>query len=284
MKRFATGSLLLAILAVAAIAAHAAPFAMITDLKGAAWAGERKLALLGYLEEPLEIRVEPEARLSVTYFADGVQYSFAGPARVALDAQSARVLEGAAAEARRIVPEKSINGSGLSPEQWRRLQQATVVMRNVKSTFSVIGPDDTKLLDRQTGFEWTPVEGAKSYRLVVYGAGGDVLVETRTEGTHLRPAEPLALEPGRQYRWKVDAIGVSRPVTASGRFTLADDAARERLAGLKRAAGNEPGPRAFYATTLEAEGFSHEARLEWQALARDFPDQALFRERAAPRP
>src|SRR5207245_7024908 len=67
----------------------AAPFAMITDLKGQAWALDgaqpRKLALLGYIENPTEIKVDPAGKLAITYFANGVQYSFAGPARVSLE-------------------------------------------------------------------------------------------------------------------------------------------------------------------------------------------------------
>lgn len=90
----------------------------------------------------------------------------------------------------------------------------------------------------------------------------------------------MSLEPGKKYRWKVDAIGVARPVSASGTFAVADEASRERLLGLKQAAGAEAGARAFYATTLEAEGYAYDARSEWRALARDFPDEAEFRARA----
>jgi hypothetical protein len=267
-----------------AAAAQAAPFAMVTDLKGAASAkdgeGERKLALLAYIDKPTEISVAPETRLAVTYFAGGMQYRFVGPARVALEPEAARVLDGQALEQKKIAPEKAISGPGLSPEQWRRLQQATVVMRDIKSSFSVIAPDRTALLDRQAEFAWQPLEGAKRYRFVLYGADNAILHEATTEETRLRAGEALALEPGRQYRWKVDAIGVARPASASGSFALADQAARERLVSLRQAAGGEAGARAFYATTLEAEGYAYDARKEWAALARDFPDEEQFRARA----
>ena len=42
--------------------AQAAPFAMVTDLKGDAWASEhgkqQKLTLLSYIESPVEVKVE----------------------------------------------------------------------------------------------------------------------------------------------------------------------------------------------------------------------------------
>jgi len=265
----------------AANAALAAPFAMITDLKGEAWAmggaQPRKLSLLGYIENPTEIKVDPAARLAITYFANGVQYSFAGPARVALESAAPKVIDGQPGEFKKVTPEKSIGG-GLSSDQWRRLQQATVVMRNVKSSFAVVSPDKTAVIARAPEFEWNSAAGAKGYRLVVYGADNAILHEATTEQNALRPA--LGLQPGQRYRWKVDALGVTKPVSANGAFTLADDAARERMAEMKRSAGTELGARTFYATTLEAQGYAHDARAEWKALAREFPNEPEIVERS----
>src|SRR5262245_42053140 len=82
--------------------AQAAPFAMVTDIKGEAWATEggkqKKLAILGYVESPIEVKVEPSTKLSITYFSSGVQYNFDGPARIALEQQAPRVIEGKAAQ------------------------------------------------------------------------------------------------------------------------------------------------------------------------------------------
>ena len=257
-----------------ASAALAAPFAMVTDLKGEAWVIEgdrpRKLSMLGYIENPTEVKVDPAAKLAVTYFADGMQYNFAGPARVALESAAPKVIDGQAANAKKVTPEKAIGG-GLNSDQWRRLQQATVVMRSVKTTFTVVGPDKTVLVSRDPDFEWTPAAGAKGYRLVVYGPDNKIIHEETTDQNHLKPA--LDLQAGKRYRWKVDALGVAKPVSANGAFTLAESAERERLAEMKRAAGSELAPRSFYATTLEAEGHQHDARAEWKALAQQYPNE-----------
>ena len=254
--------------------AIAAPFAMVTDLKGQAWtkdgAQQKKLTLLGYIENPTEVTVDPNAKVAITYFANGVQYSFAGPARVSLESGAPKVIDGAAGELKKVTPEKSIGG-GLSSDQWRRLQQATVVMRNVKSTFTVVGPDKTAVLDREPEYEWTAASGAKGYRLVVYGPDNGIIHEATTEQTSLKPS--LELQSGKRYRWKVDALGVAKPVSANGAFTVADDAARERLGEMKRTAGSELGARSFYATTLEAEGHAYDARAEWKALAKEYPNE-----------
>ena len=260
---------------IAASGAVAAPFAMVTDIKGNAWAIEggqqKKLQLLGYIDSPTEVKVDPAAKLAITYFASGVQYNFAGPARVSLESGAPKVIDGQAAEFKKVTPEKSIDG-GLSTDQWRRLQQATVVMRNVKSSFTVVGPDKTALVAREPEFEWMPVSGAKGYRLVIYGPDNSIVQEATTEQTSLRP-QGLGLQAGKRYRWKVDALGVTKPVSASGAFTVADDATRERLETLKRSAGADLAARTYYATTLEAEDHVHDARAEWKALAKEYPNE-----------
>jgi hypothetical protein len=283
MTRNAWGILAAAACMVAANPALAAPFAMITELKGEAWALEqgkpRKLALLGYLDHPGEIRIDQAGKLAITYFTSGVQYSFAGPARVALDNAAPKILAGEAPQFRKVTPEKAIGG-GLTPDQWRRLQEATVVMRAVKPSFAVVGPDKTAVLEREPQFEWTSAPGAKGYRLVVYSAQNEVLHESTTDQNALRPGAALRLQSGQRYRWKVDALGVLKPVSANGSFTVAADAVREEMIGLKALVGDDAAARAFYATTLEAQGHAHDARSEWKALARDYPYETEFGTRA----
>lgn len=273
-----------AALALAAAGAQAAPFAMVTDIKGEASVLEggksRKLALLSYIEAPLELKVEPAASVGVTYFASGVQYSFQGPGRVALETQAPKVIEGPAAQAKKVGPEKAIGGGGLSNEQWRRLQQATVVMRAVKASFAAIGPDKTALLEREPEFEWTPAADAKRYRVVIYGPQNQILHEATTEQTTLRPGSAVKLEPGKKYRWKVDALGVAKPASASGGFSVAEDDVRSRLQASRPQSGAELPARILYATTLEAEGHAHDARAEWRALSRQFPDVPELRQRS----
>lgn len=278
-----TRRLLAIVLFAAAGPLAAAPFAMITELKGDAWyvnGGEpRKLTLLTYVEKPMQIRVDPAAKLAVTYFANGVQYRFAGPSRLSLERSNPSVTEGAQPQARKVTPEKSIGG-GLSPEQWRRLQQATVVMRSVRPGFSVVGPDKTTLIDREPEFEWTAAPNAKAYRLVVYGADNSLIHEQRTEENVLRAGSALMLQPGKRYRWKVDAIGVQKPVSTTGTFAVAEKPVRQDMRVVKASAESDVAARAFYATALEAHGYAHDARAEWKALARDYPDEPELRQRA----
>lgn len=262
--------------------AQAAPFAMITDLKGDAWANERgkqqKLVLLSYLESPVEVKVEPSTTLGVTYFKSGVQYSFQGPARVALDAQAPRVIEGKPAEPTKLGPEKAIVG-GLSKDQWRRLQQATVVMRSVKPSFAVVSPNKSVVLTREPEFEWTTAGEAKRFRVVIYGPDNKILHEATTEQTALQPGSALKLEPGQSYRWKVEALGVTTPARAVGTFTAEKEALREKMIADRPGAGASLAARIFFATSLEIDGYSADARAEWKALAREYPDVPEIKQR-----
>jgi hypothetical protein len=262
--------------------AQAAPFAMITDLKGDAWASEygkqQKLALLSYIESPVEVKVDPSTTLGVTYFTSGVQYSFQGPARVAFDAQAPRVIEGAPAQPTKVGPEKAIGG-GLSKDQWRRLQQATVVMRAIKPSFSVVSPDKGVVLTREPEFEWTAAGEAKRFRLVVYGPDNQILHEATTEQTALRPGPALKLEPGQRYRWKVEVLGVATPARAVGSFRIEDEALREKVIAGRPGEGAPLAARIFFATSLEANGYPADARVEWKALAREYPDVPEIKQR-----
>jgi hypothetical protein len=262
--------------------AQAAPFAMITDLKGDAWASEfgkqKKLALLSYIEAPVEVKVEPSTTLGVTYFTSGVQYSFQGPARVALGAQAPRVIDGQPALSTKLGPEKAIEG-GLSKDQWRRLQQATVVMRTVKPTFAVVSPDKSVLLTREPEFEWTAAGEAKRFRLVVYGPDNKILHEATTDQTALQPGSALKLEPGQTYRWKVEVLGVTTPGRAIGTFTTENEALRTKMIASRPGVGAPLAARMFYATILEAEGYMADARAEWKVLSREYPDVPEIKQR-----
>ncbi len=276
MKRKVIAAILLS----AATPVAAAPFAMVTELKGDAHSTDgTKLALLSYIEKPTQIQVDPAGKVVVTYFANGVQYSFAGPSKASLEVPNPKVIQGAQPEARKITPDKAIGGGGLSPEQWRRLQQATMVMRSVRPGFSVIGPDKTTVLATEPEFEWTTVAHAKGYRLVVY-ADNAVIYEARTDANSLRPGAALKLQPGKRYRWKVDAIGVQKPVSTNGAFTVAEGPVRKDMLGLKASMGEDAAARVFYATALEAQGHTFDARAEWKALAREYPNEPEYSARA----
>ena len=168
------------------LAAHAAPFAMVTEVKGAPTAvhdgKSRTLRLLAFIQDAEEVSVAPQGMLVVTYFSSGMQYSIAGPAKVVLAASAPQVLEGRA-QPQRVSPDKWIGQGGLTHDQWRRLTIATHVMRDAGGSFSVLSPHNSVVLGAAPLFEWTPASGVQRYRLVVYGPDRK---STRLNSSHIQ--------------------------------------------------------------------------------------------------
>ena len=266
------------------LAAAAEPVAMATDVKGLATLEGAKpvpLTLLHYFEAPSTVKLGPGATLSVTYFANPVQYNFKGPAVLTIDASAPKVSEGAAPDVRRVGPERSIDG-GLTKDQWRRLQQATVVMSSARLVFSMISPNGTTILSPRPELSWTPATGAQSYRVAVSDES-DAPVATWTSATTstVVPASARLLS-GKTYRWKVDVVDAAQPLSASGTFAIAAPDLQQRVAQLRPADANDRAANVYFATLLELEGLSHDAKAEWQRLARQYPDERAFQRRAAP--
>jgi hypothetical protein len=57
---------------------------------------------------------------------------------------------------------------------------------------------------------------------------------------------------------------------------VAEAPVRKDMLGLKASMGSDAAARAFYATALEAQGHTYDARAEWKALARDYPEEAEY--------
>lgn len=262
--------------------AIAEPVAMVTDVKGSAWhGGERALPLnmLHYFEAPTQVRLAPQSTLSVTYFANPVQYVFQGPALLTIEATAPKMTEGAAPETRRVGPEKGITG-GLTRDQWRRLQQAAVVMRAVRASFVVISPNQTIVLSPRIELSWTAVDQATGYRVVISDDADHALAELPASSTSVFIPESIRLQKGFTYRWKVDAMLASETLTAFGVFEVASAEIEQKFAQLRPAPASELAAQVYFATLLDIEGFAHDARIEWRRLAKLYPDERAIARRA----
>ena len=266
------------------LAAAAEPVAMVTDVRGLATLEGAKpvpLTLLHYFDAPSTVKLGPGATLSVTYFANPVQYNFKGPAVLTIDATAPKVSEGAAPDMRRVGPERSIDG-GLTKDQWRRLQQATVVMRSARLGFSVISPNGTTILSPRAELSWTPAAGAQSYRVAVSNESDAPVATWTSTATSTVIPESARLLSGKTYRWKVDAVDAAQPLSASGTFAIAAPDLQQRFAQLRPADTHDRAANVYFASLLELEGFSLDAKAEWKRLARQYPDERAFQRRAAP--
>lgn len=267
-----------------ALESWAEPVAMATDVKGTATLTGGKpgpISMLHYFDAPTTVRLAPGSLLVVTYFANPIQYSFKGPALVTIDSAAPRVSEGAPPEVRRVGPEKAIDG-GLTRDQWRRLQQATVVMRSARPAFAVISPNQTAILSTRPELSWTPAAGAQSYRLTLSDDNDNAIANWTSTSTTSMVPETAKLAAGKSFRWKVETTDAPQPLVASGVFSIAATDVAHRMIQSRPADGADLAANVFYATLLDIEGFGHDAKAEWRRLARQFPEEGTLQRRATP--
>ena len=265
-------------------ATHAEPVAMATDVKGTAMLTGSKpgqVSMLHYFDAPTTVRLAPGSLLAVTYFANPVQYTFKGPALVTMESAAPKVSEGAQPEIRRVGPEKAIDG-GLTRDQWRRLQQATIVMRSTRLAFAVTSPNQTTILSPRTELSWTPATGGQTYRITLSDENDNSIATWASSTTSTPLPETARLAAGKSFRWKVETLDAPQPLVASGMFSTATVDDQRRMAQLRPANSEDLAANVYYATLLDIEGFAHDSKSEWRRLARQFPDEPAIQRRAAP--
>jgi len=266
----------------AAIAQRGAPanLAVATDLRGkATLVSGQKPTPVGLLQEfgsGARIELAPQGRLVVVYYASGEEFAFAGPATVRIDDREPASVAGSPPQRR------TLGFSGTAAGKPAVSAQAAAVMRNI--------PPRTKLLSPLAGvllaapeFRWESPDaaGAYAYQLTLRETGGAPVHEAQVAGTRYRLPEGVALREGVKYEWEVaepQSASTRRPARAS--FVVATAEQRSRVEQARAASRSTQEGRVAFAAWLESEGFLDEALGNWQALARERPDEPAIAERA----
>lgn len=261
----------------------AEPVAMVTDVKGGARLLEKDrsatLSVLSYLAPGMEIELDAGAQVVVTYFAQSTEFSFKGPARIAIQAENAKALKGTV-ETRRLDNEKSAAAKKFV--QSGKLTLATVEMRSLPTVKPRLqSPVNSKISDARPTFIWKALDDVIKYHLLLSDERGQVLHDVFVETNSWQLPQGGALVHGITYKWKVAAVMKSgESDAAESNFTVADMETIKRIEA-KRPAGNDVfSDRVLYAAFLENEGFREAARGVWQELAKERPDDYNLKRRA----
>lgn len=260
----------------------AEPVAMITDLKGVAHlAGQKSpvpLAVLTYLPAGEEIVLESGA-LVITYFDQSSEFSFKGPARIAIQEKGAKVIKGAPANIRQLDKEKAAGAGKFA--RTGKLAFATVEMRSLAIKPTLLSPVNTKISTAAPRFSWKSLNEAESYLLMLSDETGQVIQQVNvTDNSWQSPLE-TALKPGVNYQWSVvETLKSGEKVTAKGNFTVADAQTSARVFAKHPSADAAFSEKVTYAIFLESEGFRDDANALWRELAALRPDDANLRFRA----
>ncbi|WP_342131361.1 hypothetical protein [Hydrogenophaga sp. OTU3427] len=276
MKRHLTGLAGALVLA----PALAAPL-LVIDLQGQVARPSRPpLALLDELQAGERIDLPVGARLTLVDLADGREYRLTGGAQAQVAPTGLTNAQGQTLAAQvtsaRTLPMLALKQGQAAP--------ATLVMRDPRAEGlpALREPVRTLVLDTRPSFRWDAIVGARRYQLQLTQPDGHVVWETETRAPQATLPPELRLREGSDYGWRVIAWGLTDPQwESSARFAVADAALRDRLAEQRALAGDDFGARLFLATQLDAVGARAEAQALWQVLARERPENAVLKARAA---
>ncbi len=198
--------------------------AMVTDVKGsvalAMEGSTEKLRLLAYLLPGQEIEIEKDARLVITFFSNPQEYTFAGPAKLRINADAPVLMKGRAAESRAVGTAGTDTAKKFTRLQRERLAQATFEMRAARPGVRLIGPIETSVLSVAPEFAWFGPSDATAYRFALMDDSGKELQAVNTGKTTWQLPATSPLQRDKSYRWKVETVLASgETLSAGGRFT-----------------------------------------------------------------
>lgn len=279
-------SLLLLLTFIPGLAMAAEPVAMVTDVKGAARLKQnsqtKSLAVLTYLAPDSEIELDKGAHVVMTYFSQSAEYTFKGPARIAIQTDSAKAITGTG-EVRKLDNEKSAPVKKFI--HTARVTQATIAMRSLPTIKPHLqSPLNSKISSVTPTFRWKAIEDTLKYQLTLTNSIDAVPYDVSIETNSWQVPGASALKRGIPYSWKVTAIMKSGESYSSNQssFTIAHENEIKGIEARRPAADASFSDRVVYAVYLETEGFYDAARGQWQELSKERPDDANLRKRGRP--
>lgn len=275
---------ILAISVAGALAAAAAPVAMVTDIEGQVQQATGEPAtnpgLLAQITPGAEWVLADGAKLVVVYFTSGDEYTFTGPAVVKFHENAPELRSGGTVKSRSTVL-AALGGQNRISTVGK--VQAAVVMRGADegAVLKLHNLNGTLTLDRHPEFRWEAIEPGLRYTFALSDETGKSLLEAEVEGTSLAVPSWLTLAEGGRYTWMVSArLGDGRKYSNVGEFAVADAALRQQVEAARPGEGATLSERVTFATWLDQVGLHDEARKLWKTLAAERLDSPALQQMA----
>ena len=251
--------------------AHGAAVALVTDVVGDARQGGEPVRLLAELQAGVDLAIAEQARVVVFYFADGSEWTLAGPGSYRFGTRAPEATRGAPSPQRQPAP-AAFRDFRLRTD---RVTQGGVVMRSATGSErpALIAPVDEVVLSPDVRLAWEEFLPGAAYQVEVVDDAGTRLLATQTTDAQLTLPPSITLQSGRTYYWSVrggDATG-TRTFYRVAEFRVADAATRRRLDAALPKADAPFSERALYAALLEQVGARSAARAARTALALERP-------------
>jgi len=246
--------------------------------------GSSPAKLLATIPLGASISLPEGAKLSIIYVAKGDEYKLSGPGSYQVDASSLQTISGTA-------PAKQASiGGALSGKKIRseNVAQATLTMRGIKKvrpSLEPLTPSGSITLADPLQLHWREPAAGLAYQIQLIDSQNKVLVSKEVTGNAFTLPQEIPLVSGEYYVWNLSTtIPDGSLVTSSAQFRVASNEIREQAAKLRLGKDRSVSERVAYGLWLEGENLCYEARLAWEELAADFPDEPNIRDRAALKP
>ena len=267
MKTYFLAAVLCSMLCVAQAAV------LVTDLKGRAETdGKKAVALMSEIPDGGLIDLAAGAQMVATDLASGREYQLQGAGQFRVSKSGVDALGGASV-APKALPVANLPAVKVALS---RVSQGTMVMRSAVFSSSApapLLPARTAVLSSTPTLRWSLVEGATGYRVSVFDQGGQSIFSRQSVDAELALPASAGLAGGKQYSWRVEALGAQgRIADASTIFSVVTAESAALLAQIKPDSDASFSRRVLYAAQLQEAGAADEARLIWQSLAKERPD------------
>lgn len=248
---------------------------LVTDVRGKAEIeGKGPLQLLAEVADGATLSVQGDAVLVAVDLANGREYSIRSAGRYLVERGNVKSLGGGRVDSSNL-PAKQMPDIKIASA---RVAQATLVMRSVRKTGpQTVSPVNTTVLDATPVLRWVETPGATGYRVELRDAAGTRLVDSRVTGSSLQLTGAAGLKPGGRYVWRATALGEQNlPGEQGGEFSVLGTSEAARIEPFRPQPGAEFSRMALYAALLTEVGATEEARLVWQALRAERPQDAAL--------
>ena len=237
--------------------------------------GKGPVNTLSQIPDNARLKVPAGAKLVVVDLGSGREYVLPGNFTYLAVASGPQTADGKAVAARPLPTSNLSEVKIVTP----KVAQATLIMRTLPKTNVpvLVSPVRTAVISLMPTLRWTPVEAATNYKLTVTQPDGSLVWEVMTRETEITLSADHALQAGGRYTWRVEAMGADgRLSEAAARFTVASAEALKTLALLKPDATATFSRKVLYAAQLREAGAVEDAKLLWQALSREQPDDPVL--------
>lgn len=262
--------------------------ALISDVSGNVTLevdrGSSPAQLLAALPVGGRIDLPKGAKLSMIYLANGDEYRLSGPGSYQVGASAPKTISGQ-------TPAKQASlGGALSGKKIRseHVAQATLTMRGIKKirpSLEPLSPSGSITLADPLQLRWREPAAALAYQIQLIDSQNKVLLNKEVAGNAFTLPPEIQLDSGGYYVWNLSTtLPDGSLVTSSAQFRVASNETRRQAARLRPGNNDSVSERIAYGLWLEGENLAIEARLVWDALAEEFPDQPNVLDRATLKP